>query len=102
MGGELQAKYAWLDFTGSTAGTAQFFNGWGLENMFYVDSGAASSGVVTIQSGRSATGPWATIASTTIATTGATAIMEVTGPLLYVRVLVASTGTWQAEAVSFG
>ena len=98
----LQSNYSWTDFTASTAGTAVDFRGFGTETSFYVESGAISSGLVTIQSGRSASGPWATIASTTVSSTGAATIMEVTGPLLFVRPLVASTGTWQIQAVSFG
>lgn len=102
MSGELQNKYAWTDFTASTAGTAIDFQGFGLETSFYVETGAASSGVVTIKSGRSSNGPWATIASTTVSSTGAAVVMEVTGPLLWVQPTVASTGTWKIEAVSFG
>lgn len=99
---ELQNKAAWLDFTTSTVGTAVDFRGYGLENTFYVESGAASSGAVTIQTSRSSAGPWVTIASTTLSATGAVAVMQVTGPFFFIRPTVASTGTWQVEAVSFG
>lgn len=98
----LQARAVWGDFTGSSAGTAVDFRGYGLENTFYVQSGAASSGTVTIETAITAAGPWATIASTTVSATGSLAVMQVTGPFLFVRPRFASTGTWTVQAVSFG
>lgn len=99
-----QSRYTWALDTVSTAGTAIDFRGFGVENSFYVENGAASSGTITIESARTSSGPWATIASTGMATTGTAAVMEVTGPLLFVRPRVASTvgGTWTIEAVSYG
>ena len=97
----LQNRYTWT-LAASSAGTAIDFQGWGVETSFYVESGAVSSGVITIESARTAAGPWATIASTTVASTSAATVMEVTGPLLFVRPRVASTGTWTVEAVSYG
>lgn len=101
MSGELQSRYTW-DLSASTAGTAVDFQGFGVETTFYVFCGAnATTGVFTIQSARSATGPWATIASTRATDTNALTIQEVTGPLLFVRPLTPSTG-YIVEAVSFG
>lgn len=102
MSGELQNKYSWLDFTASTSGRAVDFMGFGLENTFYFDAGAASSGAVTVQTARTSTGPWTTIGSTTVSSTGGSAVLQITGPYMFVRPTVVSTGTWQVEVVSFG
>lgn len=92
----------WSDFTGSTTGQARNFGGHGTENTFYFESGASSSGAITIQTARNENGPWATIASTTVSAVNGIAVLQVAGPFLWMRPTVASTGTWQVEAVSFG
>lgn len=101
MSGELQSRYTW-DLSGSSAGVAVDFQGFGVETTFYVHCGpSGTTGVFSIQSARSAAGPWATIASTRATDTNALTIQEVTGPLLFVRPVVPSTG-YTVEAVSFG
>ena len=98
---ELQNHSTW-DLSASTEATAINFSGFGVENTFYIQaSTGASTGTVSILSARIAAGPWATIASTVMGTTGGLIIQEVTGPLLFVKPSVPSTG-YTVEAVSFG
>src|SRR5690349_21836957 len=98
MASMLQARYTWQSPWASSVGTAIDFSGYGLETTFYVESGASSSGTITIESARTSAGPFVTIASTTISSTGSGAIMEVTGPFLFVRPRVGSSGgTWVIE-----
>lgn len=99
--GELQNRYTW-DLSASTVATAIDFQGFGLETTFYIQCGAAATtGTVTILSGRTSAGPFGTIASTVATTTNTLVIQEVTGPLLFVKPSVPSTG-YIVEAVSFG
>ena len=101
MAGILQTRTTW-DCTSSTAVTPYDFQGFGLETTFYIQAGAgATTGTITIQSARTAAGPWATIASTAVSNASTLVIQEVTGPLLFVRPVVQSTG-YIVEAVSFG
>lgn len=98
---QLQTRCTW-DFTSSTVATAYDFQGLGVETTFYIQAGAgATTGVFTIQSGRTATGPWATIASTSVLNASTLVIQAFTGPLLFVRPVTLSTG-YIVEAVSFG
>jgi hypothetical protein len=98
---ELQSRWKW-DLTTSSVATALNFAGFGLETTFYITVGAsATTGTVQILSGSTTTGPFGVIASTVAATTGTMVIQEVTGPLLYVKPSVPSSG-YIVEAVSFG
>ena len=98
---ELQNRYTW-DLTTSSAATPIDFSGFGIETTFYIQCGAAATtGTVSILSGRTSAGPFGTIASTVAATTNTMVIQEVTGPLLFVKPSVPSSG-YIVEAVSFG
>ncbi len=51
---------------------------------WYADVSTASTATVSVQSAMASSGPWFTEASTSL-TTGAAAVLRITGPLIWVR-----------------
>lgn len=100
----LQSRYTWtFDASSGAAATPIDFRGEGLEARVYFDANAGmTTGTIAVQSARNSTGPFATITSTVVASTGASVTMlTLTGPVLWIRPSVPSTG-WVVEAVMFG
>lgn len=100
----LITQQTWQLSTTSTSGAA--VNGFGqmLENSFYVSGlGGSSANAIQIQTSVTSTGPFVTIASTTLTTAGTAALMQVTGPFLWIRPLVQGVaGTVQIDWISNG